>query len=165
MSPEIEEVLVRQLDEQLLQHREPADARVEDGDRTLVAARVAGDGHRRHDPRWSPAIVRAVRALVVSNMAASRESPGARHASCATRSRRCGASRDVEVELFEFAARGAAPTRSRRVALRRRFGGTRFDVVHAHFGLTRLAGARAARRRATRSRSTAPTCATRARGA
>ncbi len=34
--PEIEEVLMRQLDEQLLEHREAADARVEDRDRALT---------------------------------------------------------------------------------------------------------------------------------
>jgi len=33
---EVEEVLVRQLDEQLLEHREATDARVEDRDRTLA---------------------------------------------------------------------------------------------------------------------------------
>lgn len=43
---------------------------------------------------------------------------------------------DLEVELFAFTTRGATayPTAAR--ALRRRFGGDRFDVVHAHFGLT-----------------------------
>src|ERR1019366_7921019 len=54
---EVEEILVWQLNQQLLQHGEPADTGVEHGDRTLVG-RVRGDGHRRHDPRWSPAIVR-----------------------------------------------------------------------------------------------------------
>ena len=33
---EVEEVLVRQLDEQLLEHREAADTRVEDRDRALT---------------------------------------------------------------------------------------------------------------------------------
>src|SRR5688500_3185802 len=42
---------------------------------------------------------------------------------------------DVEVELFAFApGLRAYPAAAR--ALRRRYAGTRFDVVHAHFGLT-----------------------------
>ena len=42
---------------------------------------------------------------------------------------------DVEVELFSFAG-GARGYLAAARALRRRYRGTRFDVVHAHFGLT-----------------------------
>jgi glycosyltransferase involved in cell wall biosynthesis len=75
-----------------------------------------------------------VRALVVSNMAASRERPGrgvfVRDQVAALRERG-----DVAVELFEFAP-GALSYPLAALALRRRFDGARFDVVHAHFGLT-----------------------------
>ncbi len=42
---------------------------------------------------------------------------------------------DVELELFEFAP-GARALSKAAPALRRRWGSERFDVVHAHFGLT-----------------------------
>ena len=43
----------------------------------------------------------------------------------------------VEVELFEFAPGGARAYPLAARALRRRFAAaTRFDIVHAHFGLT-----------------------------
>jgi glycosyltransferase involved in cell wall biosynthesis len=75
-----------------------------------------------------------VRALVVSNMAASRERPArgvfVRDQVAALRARD-----DVDVELFEFAP-GALSYPLAALALRRRFDGARFDVVHAHFGLT-----------------------------
>jgi glycosyltransferase involved in cell wall biosynthesis len=75
-----------------------------------------------------------VRALVVSNMAASRERPGrgvfVRDQVAALRARG-----DIAVELFEFAP-GALSYPLAALALRRRFSGARFDVVHAHFGLT-----------------------------
>jgi glycosyltransferase involved in cell wall biosynthesis len=75
-----------------------------------------------------------VRVLVVTNMYPTPRHPGrgpfVRDQVAALRRRP-----DVEVELFAFdsgprALAGAAPR------LRRRFGGRRFDVVHAHFGLT-----------------------------
>ena len=75
-----------------------------------------------------------MRALVVSNMAASRERPGrgvfVRDQVAALRARG-----DVAVELFEFAP-GAPSYPLAAVALRRRYDPARFDVVHAHFGLT-----------------------------
>ncbi len=43
---------------------------------------------------------------------------------------------DVELELFAFAPGGPAAYLSAGRALRRLFAGLRFDVVHAHFGLT-----------------------------
>ena len=42
---------------------------------------------------------------------------------------------DVEVELFAFGPGPRALVRAAR-ELRRRYGGQRFDIVHAHFGLT-----------------------------
>jgi teichuronic acid biosynthesis glycosyltransferase TuaC len=75
-----------------------------------------------------------VRALVVSNMAASREHPArgifVRDQFAALR--RIG---DVEVELFEFAP-GALSYPLAALTLRRRFGAAKLDIVHAHFGLT-----------------------------
>jgi len=75
-----------------------------------------------------------VRALVVSNMAATRERPGrgvfVRDQVAALRARG-----DVAVELYEFVP-GAASYPLAALALRRRYAGAGFDVVHAHFGLT-----------------------------
>ncbi|HLW96075.1 MAG TPA: glycosyltransferase, partial [Solirubrobacteraceae bacterium] len=75
-----------------------------------------------------------MRALVVSNMAASRERPGrgvfVRDQVAALRRRS-----DVEVELFEFLP-GALSYPLAARTLRRRFGTARLDIVHAHFGLT-----------------------------
>jgi len=77
---------------------------------------------------------RAVRALVISNMAPSHASPGrgnfVRDQVAALR-RITG----VEVELFEFPP-GPANYALAALALRRRFMASELDVVHAHFGLT-----------------------------
>ena len=88
-----------------------------------------------------------MRALVVTNMYPS---PAGRRSadSSATRSRRCGDRRPRR-----RAPRSSPPGGARSYAraardLRRRFRAERFDVVHAHFGLDGLAGARG--RRATR---------------
>jgi teichuronic acid biosynthesis glycosyltransferase TuaC len=43
---------------------------------------------------------------------------------------------DLEVELFSFRSAGASSYLSAARELRRGYRGTRFDVVHAHFGLT-----------------------------
>lgn len=43
---------------------------------------------------------------------------------------------EVEVELFTFRSDGVGSYLSAARALRRRYSGTPFDVVHAHFGLT-----------------------------
>jgi glycosyltransferase involved in cell wall biosynthesis len=76
----------------------------------------------------------SVRALVVSNMAASRERP-ARGVFVRDQVAALRRISDVEVELFEFAPGALAYPLAAR-ALRRRFHGARLDVVHAHFGLT-----------------------------
>jgi hypothetical protein len=77
---------------------------------------------------------RVVRALVVSNMAASRERPGR---GVFVRDQVAALARldDVEVELFEFAPGALSYPRAART-LRARYGRCGFDVVHAHFGLT-----------------------------
>jgi teichuronic acid biosynthesis glycosyltransferase TuaC len=76
----------------------------------------------------------SVRALVVSNMAASPENParGVFVRDQVAALRQIG---DVELELFEFLP-GALSYPIAATALRRRFSGARFDIVHAHFGLT-----------------------------
>jgi glycosyltransferase involved in cell wall biosynthesis len=43
---------------------------------------------------------------------------------------------DLQVELFSFASAGAGSYLTAARELRRRYRGTTFDVVHAHFGLT-----------------------------
>lgn len=75
-----------------------------------------------------------VRALVVSNMAPSRENPGR---GIFVRDQVAALRRipDVELELFEFAP-GAASYPLAALALRRRFDAGQLDIVHAHFGLT-----------------------------
>jgi glycosyltransferase involved in cell wall biosynthesis len=75
-----------------------------------------------------------VRALVVSNMAASRESP-ARGVFVRDQVAALARIGDVEVELFEFLP-GALSYPLAAAALRHRFGSSKLDVVHAHFGLT-----------------------------
>jgi teichuronic acid biosynthesis glycosyltransferase TuaC len=93
------------------------------------------------DPRWTPrgrsadSRYRApVRALVVSNMAASRERPGR---GVFVRDQVAALQRiaDVDVALFEFAP-GAVSYPLAARTLRRRFRAARLDIVHAHFGLT-----------------------------
>jgi teichuronic acid biosynthesis glycosyltransferase TuaC len=75
-----------------------------------------------------------VRALVVSNMAASRERPGRGvfvRDQVAALSKLSG----VEVELFEFPPGALSYPRAAGL-LRRRYAGAGLDIVHAHFGLT-----------------------------
>ena len=92
--------------------------------------------------------------------------PRARRASCATRSRRCGAattsrSSSSPSRPARGYPRGRARTAPRATARRR------FDVVHAHFGLTRLARAarppRARRGDAARQRPAPPALEARSR--
>ena len=75
-----------------------------------------------------------MRALVVTNMYPTPERPAfgsfVRDQVEALRRRD-----DVEIELFAFAAGARGYPRAAR-ELRRRYRGRRFDVVHAHFGLT-----------------------------
>src|SRR3954462_4618544 len=75
-----------------------------------------------------------VRALVVTNMYPTPKRPalGSFVRDQVEALRRRG---DVEIELFAFAPGLRAYPRAAR-ELRRRYRGQRFDVVHAHFGLT-----------------------------
>jgi glycosyltransferase involved in cell wall biosynthesis len=75
-----------------------------------------------------------VRALVVSNMAASRERP-ARGVFVRDQVAALRRISDVEVELFEFPP-GALSYPLAARTLRRRFDPATLDIVHAHFGLT-----------------------------
>src|ERR1700680_79038 len=76
----------------------------------------------------------SVRALVVSNMAASAQRP-ARGIFVRDQVAALRRISDVEVELFEFPPGALAYPFAART-LRRRFDATRLDIVHAHFGLT-----------------------------
>ncbi len=76
----------------------------------------------------------SVRALVVSNMAASRERP-ARGVFVRDQVAALRRIADLDVELFEFLP-GALSYPFAAAALRRRYGRSSLDVVHAHFGLT-----------------------------
>ena len=90
-----------------------------------------------------------MRALVVTNMYPSPHGP--RWAvSSATRSRRCGASTTSTSSCTRSTP--AAPRRTSTPArdLKRRFKGRRFDVVHAHFGLTAWPALAVERRQAAR---------------
>jgi glycosyltransferase involved in cell wall biosynthesis len=80
-----------------------------------------------------------VRALVVSNMLADAEHPE-RGSFVRDQVAALRALPELDVELYEFSHGGPALARAG-LDLRRRFGarrahGRRFDVVHAHFGLT-----------------------------
>jgi len=73
-----------------------------------------------------------MRALVVSNMAASPDAPG-RGSFVRDQVAALRALNGLEVELHEFPPGGYARAA---VELRRRYRGASLDVVHAHFGLT-----------------------------
>jgi teichuronic acid biosynthesis glycosyltransferase TuaC len=75
-----------------------------------------------------------MRALVVTNMHPSPGAP-ARGRFVADQVRELRALPGIEVELFAFAPGLRSYPRAAR-ELRRRYRGERFDVVHAHFGLT-----------------------------
>ena len=55
--------------------------------------------------------------------------------SCAIRSRRCGGA-TTSTSSCSRSARARGRSRARRATLRSRYRGQRFDIVHAHFGLT-----------------------------
>jgi glycosyltransferase involved in cell wall biosynthesis len=76
-----------------------------------------------------------VRALIVTNMYPSPDRPA--HGSFVRDQvealRRLG---EVDVQLFTFTSGGAAAYARAARGLRAAYGGRRFDIVHAHFGLT-----------------------------
>jgi glycosyltransferase involved in cell wall biosynthesis len=76
-----------------------------------------------------------MRALVVTNMYPSARAP-ARGSFVRDQVDALARMPGVEVELFAFEPGGAAPYPRAARQLRRRYGSTAFDVVHAHFGLT-----------------------------
>jgi glycosyltransferase involved in cell wall biosynthesis len=80
-------------------------------------------------------LVRQLRALVVTNMYPSPERP-ALGSFVRDQVEALRALPDLEVELMAFAPGSAASYLAAAREIRRRFGGRRFDVVHAHFGLT-----------------------------
>jgi len=76
-----------------------------------------------------------MRALVVTNMYPSARDP-ARGSFVRDQVEALRRLPEVELELFAFASRGAEAYARAARELRRRYRGVRFDVVHAHFGLT-----------------------------
>src|SRR4051812_47405894 len=85
-------------------------------------------------PKDARVALAAVRVLVVTNMYPTAERPAlgpfVRDQVEALRRRD-----DLEVELFAFPPGPRALARAA-LTLRRRFAGQKFDIVHAHFGLT-----------------------------
>jgi glycosyltransferase involved in cell wall biosynthesis len=76
-----------------------------------------------------------MRALVVTSMYPSPRAP-ARGSFVRDQVRALSRMPGVELELFAFEPGGASRYARAAPALRRRYRGARFDVVHAHFGLT-----------------------------
>jgi glycosyltransferase involved in cell wall biosynthesis len=76
-----------------------------------------------------------VRALIVTNMYPSAESPG-RGSFVRDQVESLRRLPGVEVELFAFEPGGGSPYPLAARALRRRYRNGDFDVIHAHFGLT-----------------------------
>jgi glycosyltransferase involved in cell wall biosynthesis len=76
-----------------------------------------------------------VRALVVTNLYPSAEDPG-RGSFVRDQVEALRRLPGLEVEVFSFPVGGLRPYVAAGLELRRRFAGQRFDVVHAHFGLT-----------------------------
>src|ERR1044071_4052376 len=76
-----------------------------------------------------------MRALVVTNMYPSTARP-ALGSFVRDQVRALQRIADLDVELYAFAPGGTRSYARAARDLRRRFGATRFDVVHSHFGLT-----------------------------
>jgi teichuronic acid biosynthesis glycosyltransferase TuaC len=76
-----------------------------------------------------------MRALVITNMYPSEQDP-ARGSFVRDQVMALRALRDMEIELFAFRSLGASAYLTAGREVRKRFNGTRFDVIHAHFGLT-----------------------------
>jgi teichuronic acid biosynthesis glycosyltransferase TuaC len=112
--------------------------------------RVVGS-HPAGDPRpeeHAPDTLATVRALIVTNMYPTPERP-ALGSFVRDQVEALGKIEDVELELYAFGPGSPASYLRHATELRRRYRGRRFDVVHAHFGLTAWpALAVSARRRA-----------------
>lgn len=76
-----------------------------------------------------------MRALVITNMYPSERDPG-RGSFVRDQIDALQRLPDLELELFAFQSAGAGAYLQAARDLRRRYGNTRFDVIHAHFGLT-----------------------------
>lgn len=76
-----------------------------------------------------------MRALVITNMYPSPQDPG-RGVFVRDQVEALRSLAGVEVELFSFVSRGAGAYLDAARALRQRYRGAPFDVIHAHFGLT-----------------------------
>lgn len=76
-----------------------------------------------------------MRALVVTNMYPSAEDPG-RGSFVRDQVEALRRLPDLDVELYSFRSAGTGSYARAGSELRRRYRGRRFDVVHAHFGLT-----------------------------
>src|ERR1700729_2769532 len=137
---------MRQLHQQLVQNGQPAHAGVEHADRPGTGV-IDGARHATHHSRALPsgpvpeqiagsAASHAgdLRALVLSNMRPDESHPerGRFVRDQVDALRGLG---EWQVELYEFAPGAGALARATR-DLRTRYAGERFDVVHAHFGLT-----------------------------
>jgi glycosyltransferase involved in cell wall biosynthesis len=100
----------------------------------VVEAMVAARGTRHADHHSRALRSAAVRALVVSNMLPDADHPerGRFVRDQVEAMRSLG---DWQVELYEFPPGASAMARAAR-QLHRRYAGQRFEVVHAHFGLS-----------------------------
>ena len=77
----------------------------------------------------------AMRVLMLTTMYPSRDRPG--HGSfVADQVRALSRLPDLELELFVFRSAGPSSYATAARQLRRRYGASSFDVIHAHFGLT-----------------------------
>src|ERR1700735_1880764 len=119
-----------------MQDRKPTHTGIEHTDRTGAGIVGLDTRHAAHHSRALPSAL--VRALVLSNMLADAAHPerGRFVRDQVSALRALGdTNAELEVELYEFAPGGRALARAAR-DLGRRYAGERFDVVHAHFGLT-----------------------------
>ncbi len=114
---------------------EPAVGAVEAAVSTPDQGAGAPEGRpARLPPGASPTVGPVLRALVITNMWPAADAP-ARGSFVVDQVRALQARSDVEVDVFSFDPGLANYPRAAR-ELRRRYRGRRFDVVHAHFGLT-----------------------------
>ena len=129
---EVQVILSGQRDEQFVQDGEPADTGVEDPDR------LVGQEPSRGMVSKPPAgrLAAAMRALIVTNMypTAARPGLGSFVRDQVDALRRI---EGVDIEVFSFAPGGAnAYVRAASELRSRRRRHDRFDVIHAHYGLT-----------------------------
>lgn len=102
----------------------------------ISGLRPTGTGAARQRDRGQRSYARrGVRALIVTTMYPRPDRPG--HGSFVRdQVRALSALPDLDLELFTFRSAGTRSYLTAARDLRQRYGRTRFDVVHAHFGLT-----------------------------